>query len=616
MLYYVKNGGNDGLDGQSDANAWATIGKTNAISFAAGDQIYFKRGSIFTDAALIPKTNGEAGNRIIFGAYGTGAPPQITTSPIDVALSTSTKDFITFSGLEFIGLVSIYRSDTVIMNYCIIRGANNTTANHSHGIWNCESPGTLINNCLIIGNAGNGIKNEVAAATCTVRNSIIIGNALPGLYNYPAAGAFDVDYCYVGGNGYRPEYNYTAAGLTYGANNITQAIPYPASYRTPSGSYIVFCIDDHDVTFAESIASAFASYGAKLTFSIDMKAVINTAGYEARIQSLHTAGHEIANHSYSHSDLSKTQAFAITSTNTNPTCDVDVATSQIILSCDEGGNIITLSWSAEDKNITQLKAAVAGKGWTITTSTGITDSLKLASLADTAGAQAVPYTALLDVVAPDYAYWREEVTDSEIYLTSLLGVSAPTYLTYPGGAYTDNLIAYLKDVAGFTGGRSAAAAIPNIHLISLPVYKISTVTSTTFPGASEAAIRLAARGIYLFTKNNPCIYIMLAHSAADITAEGAGWLVDEIYKQGGQIVTLSSAIAAIRADHATADDLTYTKVYTDYSNFRIRANSILLRAGADLSLTADILGNTVPAWTGKAPDIGVYENRQGGVFIF
>ena len=27
--YYIKNGGNDGLDGLSDANAWETINKIN-----------------------------------------------------------------------------------------------------------------------------------------------------------------------------------------------------------------------------------------------------------------------------------------------------------------------------------------------------------------------------------------------------------------------------------------------------------------------------------------------------------------------------------------------------------------------------------------------------------
>lgn len=51
-------------------------------------------------------------------------------------------------------------------------------------------------------------------------------------------------------------------------------------------------------------------------------------------------------------------------------------------------------------------------------------------------------------------------------------------------------------------------------------------------------------------------------------------------------------------------------------DFRLKATSPLLRKGVSVGLTTDIAGNTVPAWTGKAPDIGAYENRPGGVFIF
>jgi hypothetical protein len=51
-------------------------------------------------------------------------------------------------------------------------------------------------------------------------------------------------------------------------------------------------------------------------------------------------------------------------------------------------------------------------------------------------------------------------------------------------------------------------------------------------------------------------------------------------------------------------------------DFRLKATSPLLRKGVAVGLTTDIAGNTVPAYTGKTPDIGAYENRPGGVFIF
>ena len=81
-LYYVKNGGNDGLDGLSDANAWATIGKVNGASFAAGDSVLFKRGSVFRDAALAFPSSGSSGSPITIGAYGTGTKPIISGSDL------------------------------------------------------------------------------------------------------------------------------------------------------------------------------------------------------------------------------------------------------------------------------------------------------------------------------------------------------------------------------------------------------------------------------------------------------------------------------------------------------------------------------------------------------
>jgi len=77
--YYVKTGGNDGLAGTSDANAWATITKVNGSSFSAGDTIFFRRGDTFRGQLIVP-SSGSAGSHIVFDAYGTGAKPKIFCS--------------------------------------------------------------------------------------------------------------------------------------------------------------------------------------------------------------------------------------------------------------------------------------------------------------------------------------------------------------------------------------------------------------------------------------------------------------------------------------------------------------------------------------------------------
>ena len=75
--YYVKNGGNNALSGTSDANAWETIAKVNSSAFLPGDSILFKKGNIFCGYLIIP-SSGNASNRIVFGAYGTGDNPILT----------------------------------------------------------------------------------------------------------------------------------------------------------------------------------------------------------------------------------------------------------------------------------------------------------------------------------------------------------------------------------------------------------------------------------------------------------------------------------------------------------------------------------------------------------
>lgn len=70
--YYIKNGGNDALDGLTDATAWASLSNIKSGSFNAGDSILLKRGDTFNDSIRVI-TSG-----INIGAYGTGNNPIVT----------------------------------------------------------------------------------------------------------------------------------------------------------------------------------------------------------------------------------------------------------------------------------------------------------------------------------------------------------------------------------------------------------------------------------------------------------------------------------------------------------------------------------------------------------
>ena len=96
--FYVKNGGNNGLDGRSDANAWATIGKVNDYAenpgFSDGDVICLKRGSIWSNDEPIGYDGAVISwgtiNGLTFKDYGTGDLPRLDCNTQQAILISST----------------------------------------------------------------------------------------------------------------------------------------------------------------------------------------------------------------------------------------------------------------------------------------------------------------------------------------------------------------------------------------------------------------------------------------------------------------------------------------------------------------------------------------------
>jgi hypothetical protein len=75
-IYYVSTTGNDANDGLTPATAWGSISKVNSLPLATGDIILFERGGVFRGAGLFPQVGG-----LTYGAYGSGAKPEITGAP-------------------------------------------------------------------------------------------------------------------------------------------------------------------------------------------------------------------------------------------------------------------------------------------------------------------------------------------------------------------------------------------------------------------------------------------------------------------------------------------------------------------------------------------------------
>ena len=97
-IYFVKNGGNNGLDGLSDGNAWETVAKVNTIDFADGDEIHFNKGDTFDDANLTfagIDTNPTT-KTITIDAYGAGALPWVGGGTKIIFINDDAQDGLSF----------------------------------------------------------------------------------------------------------------------------------------------------------------------------------------------------------------------------------------------------------------------------------------------------------------------------------------------------------------------------------------------------------------------------------------------------------------------------------------------------------------------------------------
>ncbi|HDN60037.1 MAG TPA: coagulation factor 5/8 type domain-containing protein, partial [Candidatus Marinimicrobia bacterium] len=73
--YYIdSNNGDDENDGTSPNSPWKTLSKVSSMTFQPGDNIYFKRGTMYSGCAVI-KGDGTKNNPITVSAYGSGDSP-------------------------------------------------------------------------------------------------------------------------------------------------------------------------------------------------------------------------------------------------------------------------------------------------------------------------------------------------------------------------------------------------------------------------------------------------------------------------------------------------------------------------------------------------------------
>ncbi|RIW00045.1 right-handed parallel beta-helix repeat-containing protein, partial [Azospirillum brasilense] len=165
VFYVDATHGNDSNSGNNPNQAWKSLAKVNATSFAAGSLVLFERGETWTDSLLV-STSGTSDKPIIYGAYGTGADPIIKAkSGASYAVSLNNKDNITFDNLT-------------------MTGSNDTGLLLNGGAMNVK-----VTNSQIIDNRGSGVVISGTSNNLRIDHSTIDGNGGYGLVHYSADNA-------------------------------------------------------------------------------------------------------------------------------------------------------------------------------------------------------------------------------------------------------------------------------------------------------------------------------------------------------------------------------------------------------------------------------------------
>lgn len=189
--YYISNTGSDAAAGTSTGTPWQTISKVNAVTFAPGDSILFKKGDTWNER-LNPPSSGTAGNPIIFSCYGTGNKPIIT-------------GFQTQAGFTNVGNIwtatatnSVKQQNTVMINGTLAYMAR--TPNTGWSTYTNSTATTLTT--ALTGTPNYTGSNLVIRDAHWIIDRVKITSQSTGTLNFNPAGTYTSLGLALGGNGY------------------------------------------------------------------------------------------------------------------------------------------------------------------------------------------------------------------------------------------------------------------------------------------------------------------------------------------------------------------------------------------------------------------------------
>jgi hypothetical protein len=626
--YYVRSDGHDGATGLNDTadettGAFQTLAHLNDVwQIASGDVINLRKGDTWTNEMLYVGVAGITIQSYLSSSQPLGAHAIVDAGTAANVLRPAAGQ--TIRGIWFKGkpVLETWNITNLTIAYNIFTDIVGTMAFYDSG----DAASIRIVNNIFDHSSQYTLALNGATSTITLANNIITGTNFQSIQVMGGINATVTTNLFFGSQGpwagYYPDLcmPYGAGGTCTYSGNL-QVDPLFTSYRYPRPVKVAWINSNNENlhAFIEIMAANTFVRGAQTmwpTFAMD-------ADDLTALRALIDSGRaEVMPHGYWHAIITADDLFSITTTNANPRIVVDGTTAKTLtLTTTTAGNNVTLDWSVTDKSYADLVAAVSGKGWTIVEGAGSVSGLWLSSIKND-DSTTFPYTALPDKGNATNRFFYDEVVRAKTIIESTTLGRPVNSLAWCTNTVTSELTTWLNTYYPnlYKGARGQGTG----HLDSVNIWNMGLLGTTSFKGdGSEAAIRLATKQMYGWAQMGGGILVPNFHGYTEMTAQQTALMFNELQSLGAEFVLFSDLADSIRADHTSADGITYTKSYSYTSSPLLRANSPANKTGTAIAGIHDQAGcltaDGVSCYT-TTPNMGAYSaqeaTKRNSMFIF
>jgi hypothetical protein len=275
--YFVKTGGNDKLDGLSDATAWATISKVKAMA-TSGDTVYFRSQDTWTSSSL-PVLLATDGVTYDGSTYGSGTRAKMLAGATQTYNTVSTVEIfasnVIFRGFDvdshtlkaggiYIGYLATSDMSNITIDNCVVHNVGEDAGSWIYGIYigTVNNPGVTLSNVTVsnttvynVAHEGiaiyptwqygdinhHNINNAISIKNCTIYNAGIFDTPTTNTFGYGITVVNDsrnvtIEYCNIFNNSASGIWVRTAA--TYEGNDVGAPTNLTVRYNNIHNNWI------------------------------------------------------------------------------------------------------------------------------------------------------------------------------------------------------------------------------------------------------------------------------------------------------------------------------------------------------------------------------------------